>query len=47
MCNKSIKMHRNEAKNIMHVINLQTLSQKNIGGYFLNKGKRRSIALIF
>lgn len=46
MYNKSIKMHRNEAKNIMHVINLQILSRKK-GNYFLNKGKKNHIIDFF
>lgn len=47
MCNKAIKMHRNEAKNIMHVINIQILSQKKMGIISLIKEKKKHIIDFF
>lgn len=47
MCNKSIKMHGNEAKNIMHVIDLQTLSSKKLGIISLIKEKKKHIIDFF
>lgn len=40
-------MHRNEVKNIMHVINLQTLSQKKLGIISLIKGKEEAYHWFF